>query len=163
MPWMRARARLRPFVAAAFLAILVALVISNLDHDIRYQDALGPIAARTDTMTTAIQNPFSMLYRLRVLAGKTMVVPQARSLLGSHIALFSDIHVEMVDDPMSLPKDVTDRLRAIRTFEWPFFESTYADVLIDPAATRYVMAGLDDDPRRCLILPESVYRAEVQP
>src|SRR6266540_4437458 len=107
MALLRARARLRPFVAAVFLAILVALVISNLDHDVRYRGALGPIVARSDTMTTGIQNPFGMLYRLRVLAGKTMVVPQARSLLGSHIALFSDIHVEMVDDPMSLPKDVT--------------------------------------------------------
>jgi hypothetical protein len=107
-----------------------------------------------------VKHTFGLYRHMRLLAGKTVVLP--RSWQG-HLFGFERVgrvKVEFTDERHLLPIEVTDKLYPRVDRHWAVDSGTLFEVILDPAATRYVVVERDSG-GLAILVSEAFFRQEL--
>jgi hypothetical protein len=152
--------------------LVIALLFAwNVYAAIRNQRLHGPQGSprprSRNIATVAAQHPmpvirhtFALYYRLRMLAGKTLVVPEWLGAHRFHLERVSRLRVELVPEALALSVEATDRLAPEIDRWWALDSGSPLAVILGDDVDRYVLverAGRE----WYLMLPEAMYRQEL--
>jgi hypothetical protein len=156
------------------VAVIALLLAWNVAAIVRNQHRLGPAGAlrvqSRSLATVASQDPmetvrytFATYYRLRVLAGATLVVPEWLAAHRFHLERVSRLRVEVVPERLALTAEAAERLAPEVDGWWSLDSGSPLAVIFggaaDPAGERYVMVERTGG-GQFLILPETLFRQE---
>jgi len=170
--------RLPQWLGVAFLVITSLLLAWNVHVVLRNQRTFAPddlpkvrshyilTLAAKDRMDL-VKHTVATYQRLRLLAGKTLVVSKRLQHHRFYLERVARLHVEIVPERLALPDPVTDRLIKTRvSISWRLGIGIPIDssglplgLIIEPDATRYVLMERGGG-GSYLILPESLYLRE---
>jgi hypothetical protein len=162
--------RRRYWLGITFVVVVAQLLAWNLYVIVRNHTLLGPDEAPRsrsgNIVTLAMKNPTDVVrralatyYYLRVLAGKTLVVPPMLPAIHLFLERVSRVHLEVAGARLPLPAPSCMRLQELVERRYFLDVSKVLDVVLDPTATRFVTASCPDG--SYLIVPEAVYRREL--
>jgi hypothetical protein len=160
----------RSWLGVVFVVVVAQLFAWNLYVIGRNQRILGkdetPRRRPGNIVTLAMKNPADVVrfflatfYYLRVLAGKTLVIPFRYSEYRLFFERVSRLHVEIQRPPPRLAPLSALRLQELVERRYFLGVGTSVDVVLSPAAERYVMAEAGE--HAFLVLPEPLYQREL--
>jgi hypothetical protein len=161
--------RRRYWLGVTFVVLMAQLLAWNLYVIVRNQELLGPDETprpRSGSIVTlAMKNPTDVVrralvtyYYLRVLAGRTLVVPPRFPAIPLFLASVSRVRLEPARADLPLSPEGCMRLQELVERRYFLDVSKALDLVLDDSAARYVAASCPDG--SYLVVPEAVYRAQ---
>ena len=160
----------RTWLGITFVVVVAQLLAWNLYVIVRNQGLLPPDETPRprsgNIVTLAMKNPADVVrralatyYYLRVLAGKTLVVPPKLPAYTLFLESGSRLHLEQA--PARLPLSEASCMRLQELVERRYFldVSHPLDVVLDASAPRFVTTSCPDG--SYLIVPEDMYRRQL--
>jgi hypothetical protein len=158
--------RRRYWLGITFVVVVAQLLAWNLYVIVRNQALLGPDETPRprsgNIVTLAMKNPTDVVrralatyYYLRVIAGKTLVVPPKLPAIHLFLERVSRVHLEVARARMPLSPESCMRLQELVVRRYFLDVSKPLDVVLDDAAPRYVTASCPDG--SYLAVPEAMY------
>lgn len=159
---------LRAPLGGAFVLVTALLLAWNLRVAKRHQRTYSrhdvPVPRSRNIATVAATSPmdvisytFATYYRLRALAGSTLVVPEWLAAHRFHFERVSRLRVEVVPEALALSVEATDRLAPDIDRWWSLDSGSPLAVILGKPVDRYVLVERIGR-EWYLILPEAMYR-----